>query len=444
MNNKLKWAALQPLSGGAYFGTENVLGKPAEFIISFPGLEKIVYMKNGEISHLANERHVLEYLKKKKKLPPYFQFAKGMFEYEPTEINDVEFIDTEYTDPSWDKNQVYKGDLDLVVSVPVCSGLSAANCQDHGKEDSVKNNNMRFLANYALRRLKPKAYIFENAPGLYTSKGVAVRNDLNKLAKETGYAITYVHTDTHVHDNVQQRVRTFCIFWKGTEAPPTIGYESLPQNDVVEYLKRIPATATQNDKEFLANDPSGNEEYEFIKQKFGNTWRQQVGHLRFKSFILQKGLAEEFYQFHKNDKLKAHYDYCKSKTDKHMGYYDRSFFCCANDHMPTIYHGNTWSMIHPTEDRCFTFREVMTVMGMPFDYDYLHTNSSFGTLIGQNVPGRTIQFWIEEICKVLNDWDGKRKMNARAQSHVFFHDNLHQRNSHYEGEDKKKLQFGRV
>jgi site-specific DNA-cytosine methylase len=445
----ITWAAVQPLTGGMYYGAEKAIGHPAEFIVSFPGLEGIYKNRRDEIVNMGNERHMLVHLKKNKRLPEYFQFEKGMFDYDVNEIDNPSFITNEFTSKSFDpklysNSSLQDMKLDLVVAVPVCSGLSAANTADHGKDDSIKNNNLRFLANWVLKKVQPKVYIFENAPGLITHKGRLVRNDLNTLAVQAGYAVTYVKTNTYLHDNVQKRPRTFVIFWKGTSRPPDIGFENLSGGTVVDFLSRIPQGSTQNDSEWLLNKLEDNPEYQFLYKKFGNDWRKEVGRQRIKSFIISQKLCDDFYKFHKDEKLKAHYDYCMSKIAIGKGYYDRSFFVCADDHMPTIYHGSSWSTVHPVENRCFTFRELMYAMGMPNDFEYLHDEHSFGTIIGQNVPARTAQFWVSEIVKVLeDDWDAKRQSSGISQSfQVYLHNNEHPKDSYYMYGDEPKMKFG--
>ena len=36
--SNIKWAAIQPLTGGMYLGAEEAIGHPAEFILSYPHL----------------------------------------------------------------------------------------------------------------------------------------------------------------------------------------------------------------------------------------------------------------------------------------------------------------------------------------------------------------------------------------------------------------------
>ena len=38
-HNNIRWAAIQPLTGGMYLGAEEAIGHPAEFILSYKGLD---------------------------------------------------------------------------------------------------------------------------------------------------------------------------------------------------------------------------------------------------------------------------------------------------------------------------------------------------------------------------------------------------------------------
>ena len=57
---KIKWAAIQPLTGGMYLGAEEAIGHPAEFILSFKGLTDVKYNKEGEMTSVANEYNLLD------------------------------------------------------------------------------------------------------------------------------------------------------------------------------------------------------------------------------------------------------------------------------------------------------------------------------------------------------------------------------------------------
>ena len=51
MTNNIKWACIQPLTGGMYIGAELAIGKPAEFILSYEGLDEVTYDKEGNIKY---------------------------------------------------------------------------------------------------------------------------------------------------------------------------------------------------------------------------------------------------------------------------------------------------------------------------------------------------------------------------------------------------------
>lgn len=440
---KLKYALIQPLTGGVVFAAENAFGHPAEYILSYPGLDSPTYKKDGSIKSVGNEYHFLEYLKKKDRLPLYLQFEHGMFD-KPEKV-------TLKTSEAYKKE--WNGELpevDLIAAVPVCSGLSAANTVDHGKKDSAKNDNLKFITEYVLNELKPKVYIFENAPKLYNPPGSFVRDYLNEVAENAGYSVTYVRTDTCLHHNIQNRRRTFVIFWKWLDGqkmpPPEIFGENVQEKTLVDYLNKIPKWASQN-KDENKEKVKNNLEYQFIKSLYGKKWREVIDkHVRFKSFILQNNLLDDFLVFcenHKNNSgytsTKRAYEHASYKLSLGKGFMDRTLFYLSNDKPPTVYHGVTDSSMHPTEDRLLTMREYMHLMGMPHDFEYLHDWKSFSSVIGQNVPVKTFEHWLSECKRVLEDWPTLRKKFPSKDQNLlkknndtfYFFDNLDPKRSHY-------------
>ena len=63
--NTIKWISLQPLTGGMYLGFENIIGRPAECIISFKGLNDYHDIKGCERGKAGNEYNLTQYLKEK-------------------------------------------------------------------------------------------------------------------------------------------------------------------------------------------------------------------------------------------------------------------------------------------------------------------------------------------------------------------------------------------
>ena len=75
MTKKIKWFAIQPLTGGMYLGAEEAIGNPAEAILSFKGLNEYKLHKlTGEPVSCGNERYLTNYLTSKNRMPNYYIF----------------------------------------------------------------------------------------------------------------------------------------------------------------------------------------------------------------------------------------------------------------------------------------------------------------------------------------------------------------------------------
>jgi len=392
---KIRWCAIQPLTGGMYLGTEKYVGHPAEFILSFKGLGDAKYDKEGNFVSCSNEYHLMKYLDNVGRRPEYKIIDKPMFE-DSIEIN-PKIIDSD----TWTLNpgkDVDFTNMDLVVAVPVCSGLSTAT---RGNEDTLweKNCNMIWICRYVLGTIKPKIYIFENAPTLMSERGEQVRLLLETFARENGYSIAYYKTDTLYHDNCQSRKRTFIIFYKRNECPD-MEYEH-NQAGLKEYFDRIPEDAPQNEPIdiFKINPVTGWFPIRYCKEKLGDDWKEIVGHNVFQ-WIVKNDKVEDMKDFIResdvDDKLKERslkwFDHFDRKTKMGMGVY-ASLPYIPITHTPAVMFKSMVSLINPWEDRFCSIREFLHLMGMPHDFilqgDYIKQFAQ----IGQNVPARTA-YWI--------------------------------------------------
>ena len=177
MTKKIKWCAIQPLTGGMYLGAEKAVGCPAEFIISYPGVGDPHKDKEGNLVGGGNEYHLMTYLDKVGRRPEYKVFNRNMFQ------NDDDMNPEILNHDLWTKNpdaQLDYSNMDLVVAVPVCAGLSTAtNGSQEAKQ--TRNCNMVWISKYALRVIKPNVYIFENAPTFMGTRGDYIRVELEAL-----------------------------------------------------------------------------------------------------------------------------------------------------------------------------------------------------------------------------------------------------------------------
>lgn len=125
------------LTGGMYLGAQKAIGHPAEFIISYPGLCNYTLNNAGTIDNCNNEYHLLKYLEKHNVLPQYKVFNKTPFEIKNIEDITLNSV-ADFTDES---KEIDFSDIDIIVSVPVCSGLSQATIASDNTKQS-KNCNM--------------------------------------------------------------------------------------------------------------------------------------------------------------------------------------------------------------------------------------------------------------------------------------------------------------
>lgn len=416
----IKWAALQPLTGGMYIGAKNAIGDDAQFIISYPGTNDITKDKDGNIKLAGNEYNLLEWMKKNDCMVPYWHFSHEMFE--DVDINEVKIQQLNgecvYDTPR---------DLDLVVAVPVCSGLSMVTS---GSADtkSCRNNNMLFLAKYALNIIKPKIYVFENVPTLMSARGDEVRNKLEDIALSAGYSVLYYKTDTYLHHNCQKRPRTFVIFqkWSGNtpEKPVPFDYEDA-QFNIEEYLKLIPDDVSQ--KYMFDMSPLNKCLLEFAKHKFGATWRDDSDKYLmnnvekdwdgFIEFVVNTDVATEA----QKDKVIAFVNHARFKREQGLNYM-ANCLVIPKEKTNAVQFKSINSMLHPTEDRLFNIRENLHLMGMPHDFELHGDIASNYMKIGQNVPVKTAEWIVKECLRVLPLLNESRD----GSSNVSYIDNVKQ------------------
>lgn len=409
----IRYAVLQPLTGGFYLGAEEAVGHPAEFIISYPGFDVPKFDKSGNIVDAGNEYNLIKYLEKHNRMVPYYQFDRAPFQDDVDA--EVQLLKDGVKSPHPDYSN-----MDLVVAVPVCSGLSAATRANEETLDS-RNCNMIFLTKYTLGTIKPKIYIFENAPRLTNMSKLSksVRARLESLAREFEYRVAYYRTDTQLHDNCQRRPRTFVVFFNKEVASngiPQFGFEH-KHISVEELLSRIPK---------IDNDPMGVELEQsftnvtimkYIKSLYGDNWRSKISSPTLLCDMINNDKLDDFIKFTENDedlnedqkkRLIHSINHIKGKLADGKSFYTMSPLYMKNDTMPACIFKTIPACIHYKEDRLYTLREWLTSMGMPYDFEMYGDLKRVFPKIGQNVPVRTAKFIVSEAIKALTDKDVQR------------------------------------
>lgn len=417
---KLKWGFIQPLTGGFYLGAEKAIGCPAAWVLSYPGLCAHRDSEDGSCFSAANEYHLMKYLQKKNRLPPYLSINREMFAefkgdpnaFEPELIrNDFSTTDT-----------IDTTNMDIVCALPVCSGLSNATTTPNDETREARNQNMQWITEYVLRKIKPKAYIFENAPALFAgAKGKPIREYINKVAEETGYSVSYFKTDTMLHHNAQRRPRTFVICWQWTgdtkQMPPIINFVK-DEVSVKQFFDEMPQ---YEQTEQIPLGYSNQAALDYMKSAHPDDYRELLKENTSYAHIIQNNEREAFVKFCENytfddapgtkhrDSTIRQINHAQEKYDAGSWIFDTTTAVIDDKKkIPSIMHKVTQAKLHPYEDRLLNVGEILYCMGMPTDY-YIYGQTFEKThQTGQNVPVNTAKYIVSEIVRVVENWETAR------------------------------------
>lgn len=366
----MKWIAVQPLIGGMLIGAKNALDSWPYCIIS-----------QGP----PNEEHLLKYLKDRGEDIPY------------------KLMDSSYTTFKCEDDKEDFKDVDIVIAVPVCSGLSLANTSKTRGADAAQNDNMYNITKFVLKDLSPKCFVFENAPALYTKSGSKVADTLFQIAKKFRYSMSLMKTDTFLHGIPQHRHRTFCFFWK-SDVSPFLNYYKRDNCGLASYLNEIPEECMCF--EDCISNLDDDIHYKYLLEEYGKDFRSTMLKTESRTawqLIVNDNKLDSYIEYcdkHSIPKGKKFAEHIKLKTESGGGYWDNSLFYIG-DEVNAIIGKNMNKILHPTEDRFYTIRELMHLMGMPHDMELLNpiTNSNH---ICQNVPACTARDWVNECKKFVN------------------------------------------
>jgi len=354
----MKWCVIQPLAGGMALGAKNAIGNYPEFILSQRPFE-------------FNDSFLLDYWKDK--VPYYFLEDSPVVDY---------------------------SDMDLVISVPVCAGLSQLNSSKTRGSDAPQNDNMLFNAKHALEIIKPKVFIFENAPALFTSIGAGVVEKLKELATKNSYSFTLYKTDTLKHGIPQKRRRTFAMFWKDSNCPVLEYCDK--RTTLKEYFSKIDPSASYQDK-FVEPNILDSPYFDYIKNHADLKHRiAEFEGLSFISIISKHGLLEDFAHTTTDEKAKANALRIDAKLKDGKNYWDHTPFFLKQDYVGAIQGRLYGRTIYTEEMRDLSIREIISLMGHPDDYELKNDPIKNLSVIGQNVPVKTAQFITSQAVKFIN------------------------------------------
>jgi site-specific DNA-cytosine methylase len=385
----MKHATIIPLIGGEALAATHVFGNKPEYILSYDVFKE-------------NEKHLLNYWDNS---VPYHVLDKGG----SAPLNER---------------------VNVISSVCPCAGLS----QYHSKPGEQNENNqwMEKTAKYILGEVKPDVFWGENAPALVGKIGDFMLQKLRQIGKENGYSMSLYLTKNIKHGIPQFRKRTFYFFWKKSEFgenTPVLNYYNRPHQKIEDIIAGVksnfqqvpinPKTPSKDDPyyRYLLEEVHGGithrEYFELLETKNvrGNDVESLIersGH-DYKTvgeWMLKEGYEKEIAKCdRKYEKLKAGGNIMRRGT-----IIPKDYIGAFVGHYPTV-------LTHPYEDRYITYREAMTIMGLPDDFELLDEKKSINHIC-QNVPFQTAADMSEEIKAVYNGERGWSDTDFFYQSNI--------------------------
>ena len=364
-------ASIVPLIGGETLGAHAAHGKPPEYFLSYSPFQN-------------NDKHIVNHYN-----------------------NEIPYI-------LLDQGGVAPYPVDVIHSVCPCAGLSMLS---HGYGDDNPNNQwMIKTTEYVLGELKPKVLWGENAPGFAGKVGDKVRNQLKKIGQDNGYTMTVYRTKSLLHGNPQVRERSFYFFWQGNKTP-ILNYYNRPYTrieDVITNIKSNFQTEPINHKTPSKDDPyyryileglhGGITHAEFASKVKPDSARNldvlayietQTNYLEVAKWMKANGLDREVEKCERRHaKLASGKSIMRRNT-----IVPRDYIGAFVGHYPVM-------LTHPVEDRYINYREAMTIMGLPENFELVGASPGNANMICQNVPVQTATDMATEVVEYLR---GNRK-----------------------------------
>jgi site-specific DNA-cytosine methylase len=337
----MKWGGIQTLAGGMNLGAFQALGTRESWNIS-----------GEDGAYAKNEMHYRKYL-----------LEHGW-------------------EGTWSEEFKKQKKVDLVVSVPVCSGISQSS-PTAGTENSA-NGNMLRATEFVLSVQRPQLFIFENSPMLSKDFAKPVADELFSIGTKNGYSLLLYYVKGRDTGAPQIRPRTYAIFRKGKNKlldiprTPGIGFEDFCESQVFD----------ENDPMLVfcePRKPSDHEYYKVIKELYGISGHRDIVCLVGEE--ANKSLVNVIFDFFGYDygKLLAYTDSTplldtrnkklfRRFCEKYMAgknIWDHRIIFIRNCIAPSMITRAPVQWIHPFEDRFLYVRELLRLMTMPDDYNFI-------------------------------------------------------------------------
>ncbi|MEJ5245228.1 MAG: DNA cytosine methyltransferase [Bacteroidota bacterium] len=192
-------------------------------------------------------REIYHYLKEIGKLDTYYDYIIGnitrdsLFKHIPSEkINSV--INTEISDLTLktifkqietNLKQLLNNEIDIIVGGPPCQAYSLVGRHAVDWENDHRLNLYLYYGKF-LQKYRPKAFVFENVPGLITAQEGRFFQNMKRYFAEIGYNVFDKILNAADYGVLQNRKRVFIFGWRKDIKLSFPELESVPQNFITE------------------------------------------------------------------------------------------------------------------------------------------------------------------------------------------------------------------
>jgi len=356
---------------------------------------------NEEACFTIKTRAAYHYLKSEKKLEVYYNYIKKEISREefykiiPDEILDS-VINVEIDDNSikdiFRKINKKNQKIDLIIGGPPCQAYSLLGRHQENIENDPRN---KLYIQYGrfLKEFSPKAFVFENVPGILSAnKGQHFKN-LKAYFRKLGYEVYHEMLDASDYGVVQARKRIIIVGWKKESDFGFPDFDKVKKKYTVnEAFKDLPELKPGEGYQYINYKELKNGYLEKFELRNGIDFVTQ--HISRPHNERDLAIYKTAIQKWNNEKIRLKYPDLPEKLKTHKNessFIDRFKVVNGTGVSHTVVahiakDGHYY--IHPDEEQCrsISVREAARLQSFPDDFYFEGSRSAAFKQIGNAVP----------------------------------------------------------
>lgn len=358
----MKHAFIVPLIGGQTLGQERAFGSRPDYLLSYKPFT-------------SNDSHIVNHYKD----TPYILLDEG---------------------------GKHPHRVDVVGTTCPCAGLSSLS--GHASPDAAANDWMYATTTYVLEQMKPEVMWGENAPGFAGKIGQPIVDKLFAIAQTNGYSMSIYRTKSLLHGVPQVRERSFYFFWRGDKVP-LFNYFDKPRVTIESTLDLAKNSTFQQEVTNNKIPSQWDAMYRYVLEELEGG----ISHADFYKLITKTDNPMDYLErkgknydqvgaWMQTQGLDRAVERCKRISAKLTtgGNIMRRLSTIPKDYIGAFVGHYPTQLTHYSEDRYITYREAMTIMGLPGDFELLNPARNLNHVC-QNVPVSTAADMANEIKESL-------------------------------------------